>query len=221
MSKFKNVVVLSGVCAVVFGACAYVTMAVEPAAGKTDTFADKMRFSPAKGETLTTAMNAGNAKLDRGIQVAQAATAAAAPVVAVKAVNAGVSVGVEQKFSSWSDLTAMFRPSRWSNPFRAGGTLCWLNYYSWASVPGRTAKVLLGEAIIAGAVVAIVEGTRDDDSSSSSSTSSSSSSGSSSTSSSSSGSSSTSSSSSGSSSTSSSSSGGSTSSSSSSGEVPF
>jgi hypothetical protein len=83
-----------------------------------------------------------------------------APRVSVSADNSGAQVAVRQEFSTWSDLTAVFRPSRWSNPLAVGGSLSWLNYKAWANEPGRTGKVLLGEAIVAGAAYAVYESTR-------------------------------------------------------------
>ena len=97
------------------------------------------------------------------ILLADAAAPAGGPNVSVMANNNEVMVGVEHNFSTWSDMTAIFRPSRWRNPFRQGGSLSWLNYKAWGAAPGRTAKVLLGEAIVAGAGYAIYEATQDDD----------------------------------------------------------
>ncbi len=91
------------------------------------------------------------------------APAQTGPKVSVMANNNEVMVGVSQDFSTWSDMTAIFRPSRWKNPLRQGGSVSWLNYKAWGSAPGRTAKVLLGEAIVAGAAYAIYDATQDDD----------------------------------------------------------
>ena len=57
---------------------------------------------------------------------------------------------VAAKASTWSDMTAILRPSRWAHPIVAGGTLSWLNYNAWSDEPGRTTKVLAGEAIVIG-----------------------------------------------------------------------
>ena len=67
----------------------------------------------------------------------------------------GAQIGVIQEFSTWSDLTAMFRPSRWKDPFAVGGSLSWLNYRAWQEDVDRTGKVLIGELIVAGAVYAV------------------------------------------------------------------
>lgn len=90
--------------------------------------------------------------------------APSSPSIGFQANNTGARVAVKQEFSTWSDLTAMFRPSRWMSPFAAGGTLSWLNYKAWRDEPGRTGKVLLGEAIVVGAGYAIYEATRSSDS---------------------------------------------------------
>ncbi len=98
-----------------------------------------------------------------GVCTTQAETVGSAPEVFVQATPSGGSVGVQQNFSSWSDLTAMFRPSRWKNPIAEGGSLSWLNYNAWASVPGRTGKVLLGEAAVAGVLFFIIDASNNDD----------------------------------------------------------
>lgn len=72
-----------------------------------------------------------------------------------------VGAGVHTEFSTWSDLTAFFRPSRWKNPFAVGGALSWLNFGAWGAAPGRTAKVLAGEAVVAGTVTAVIIATGD------------------------------------------------------------
>jgi hypothetical protein len=78
----------------------------------------------------------------------------------VAATAGGAMVGVTHNFSTWSDMTALFRPSRWRNPLRPGGSLSWMNYKSWRDEPGRTGKVLLGEVIVVGAGYAIYEATK-------------------------------------------------------------
>jgi len=78
------------------------------------------------------------------------------PRVTVGAGNNGIAVGVTQEFSTWRDIFAVFYPSRWAHPFQPGGTLSWLNYRAWATSPARTAKVLIGEGIIAGITYATV-----------------------------------------------------------------
>jgi hypothetical protein len=82
------------------------------------------------------------------------------PNIGLRASNAGASVAVTHNFSTWSDMTALFRPSRWRNPLRPGGSLSWMNYKSWRDEPGRTGKVLLGEVIVVGAGYAIYEATK-------------------------------------------------------------
>jgi uncharacterized membrane protein YgcG len=67
--------------------------------------------------------------------------------------------------SAWSDMTAVFRPSRWADPFRPGGPLSFLNLECWFTVPGRTSLTFLGTAVVAGGVVALTSGNDKDDSS--------------------------------------------------------
>jgi hypothetical protein len=93
------------------------------------------------------------------------ATRSSGPNIGMHASNAGAGIVVTHNFSTWSDMTALFRPSRWRNPLRAGGSLSWLNYKSWRDEPGRTGKVLLGEVIVVGAGYAIYEATRSSDNS--------------------------------------------------------
>ncbi|MBU1692778.1 MAG: hypothetical protein KKC51_02325 [Verrucomicrobia bacterium] len=85
---------------------------------------------------------------------ARAAAEESRSEMVVRASGDSVGVGVQTEFSTWSDLTAFFRPSRWKNPFATGGALSWLNFGAWKEAPGRTAKVLAGEAVVAGAVTA-------------------------------------------------------------------
>jgi hypothetical protein len=84
------------------------------------------------------------------ILLAQAEGAVGGPAIVVAATEGGVNVGIKQEFSTWSDLTAVIRPSRWMNPLREGGSLSWLNYKAWAAAPGRTGKVALGEVAVFG-----------------------------------------------------------------------
>jgi hypothetical protein len=88
------------------------------------------------------------------LDAARAAAEEARSEMVVRASGDSVGVGVQTEFSTWSDLTALFRPSRWKNPFAAGGALSWLNAGAWRDAPGRTAKVLAGEAVVAGAITA-------------------------------------------------------------------
>jgi hypothetical protein len=70
----------------------------------------------------------------------------------------GVSVAVSHEFSTWSDLTSVFRPSRWKNPVRPGGPLSFLNLECWISEPGRTAKTFVGTAVVVGGIAAVASG---------------------------------------------------------------
>ena len=90
----------------------------------------------------------------RTLQLAQAAAPASS--LSVQASNAGVSAGVAQEYSTWADLTAVFRPSRWRLPIRVGEPLSFLNWRAWHDAPGRTAKVFAGVVVVAGVTVAIV-----------------------------------------------------------------
>jgi hypothetical protein len=76
------------------------------------------------------------------------ATQAQEPVIPAAGIADGTVVAEEA--SIWSDMTAMFRPSRWRHPIKEGGTLSWLNYHAWAAAPGHTAKILSGEVIVIG-----------------------------------------------------------------------
>jgi len=62
-------------------------------------------------------------------------------------------VGVS--FSNWGDFAALVSPSRWSSPIATGGSLSWLNPVAWNEDAGRTGRILLGEAVIVGGVVAV------------------------------------------------------------------
>lgn len=161
MKKLSNMVVGSGACLLAVGVCMCTTLAGEPEEMKMDALADLIRFSSPRSESLAAALNAEDMTLGRNIQLAQAGDAGNASRIVFQAAGAGsgasASVGVSQEFSTWSDLTAMFRPSRWHNPFREGGSLSWFNYKAWANVPGRTAKILLGEAIVIGGAYAIID----------------------------------------------------------------
>lgn len=66
-------------------------------------------------------------------------------------------VVVTKQASTWSDMTAIFRPSRWAHPIAAGGTLSWLNYNAWSGEPGRTTKVLAGEVIVIGSTYFLLQ----------------------------------------------------------------
>jgi len=61
-------------------------------------------------------------------------------------------VGVE--FSSMGDFVALVSPSRWKSPVATGGSLSWINPVAWSEDPGRTGRIFLGEAVVAGGAVA-------------------------------------------------------------------
>ncbi|OGV62678.1 MAG: hypothetical protein A2283_04430 [Lentisphaerae bacterium RIFOXYA12_FULL_48_11] len=165
MSKSSKTTVVSGLtgsCLLVMNACVCVTLAGEPTVVKSDVLADSHPLSSLRSELLLGSRNVDDTKLDKNILLAQAGVVSGTAGIFVLANSAGASVGVSQEFSSWSDLTAVFRPSRWKNPFSEGGSLSWLNYKAWGNVPGRTAKVLLGEVIVVGATYAIIDASSGD-----------------------------------------------------------
>jgi hypothetical protein len=123
---------------------------------KKDGFMDA--FSSPQQNALSTKWDASGAKLDKVILVAQAAPASSKSGVFVHASPTGADVGVAKEFTSWSDLTAVFRPSRWKSPVAEGGSLSWLNYKAWAAAPARTGKVLGGEVLTAAAAYWTVDG---------------------------------------------------------------
>ncbi len=61
-------------------------------------------------------------------------------------------VGLE--FSSVGDFVAIVSPSRWKSPVATGGSLSWANPVAWSEDPSRTGRILLGEAVVVGGVVA-------------------------------------------------------------------
>ena len=65
-------------------------------------------------------------------------------------------VGVE--FSSMGDFVALVSPARWKSPLKAGGSLSWINPAAWRADPGRTGRILLGEAVMVGGVAAAAGG---------------------------------------------------------------
>jgi len=150
---------VAGSSLLVLGASICVTMAGEPAGAKADALMDSFHIDSPRGGLSSPVWHGADAmEFEKGMLLAQAGTAGSgAGGVFVGANNGGAVVGVSKEFSTWSDLTAMFRPSRWGSPFREGGSLSWLNYKAWANVPGRTGKVLLGEAIVIGTTIAIIE----------------------------------------------------------------
>jgi len=62
-------------------------------------------------------------------------------------------IGVE--FSSVGDFAALISPKRWKSPIATGGSLSWVNPVAWSDDPGRTGRILLGEAVVVGGAVAV------------------------------------------------------------------
>ena len=62
-------------------------------------------------------------------------------------------IGVE--FTSVGDFVAFVSPKRWKSPIATGGSLSWVNPVAWSDDPGRTGRILLGEAVVVGGVVAV------------------------------------------------------------------
>ena len=60
-------------------------------------------------------------------------------------------VGV--KFSSIGDFVAVVSPNRWKSPLKTGGSLSWVNPGAWSDDPGRTGRILAGEATVAVSVM--------------------------------------------------------------------
>jgi uncharacterized membrane protein YgcG len=80
----------------------------------------------------------------------------------VLASDRGLELGVSSKFAAFEDITAVFRPSRWREPFAVGGPLSWLNYRAWMDDPHRTGLILASEVIMAAVVYAVIEYQDDD-----------------------------------------------------------
>lgn len=70
------------------------------------------------------------------LRVARAAADESRPEVVLFTSGTSAGAGIHTEFSTWSDLTAFFRPSRWKNPFALGGSLSWLNFGAWGESPG-------------------------------------------------------------------------------------
>jgi len=61
-------------------------------------------------------------------------------------------VGVE--FSSVGDFVALLSPNRWKSPMATGGSLSWMNLDAWREDPGRTGRIIMGQAVVLGGVAA-------------------------------------------------------------------
>lgn len=62
-------------------------------------------------------------------------------------------VGLE--FTSPGDFFALVSPSRWKSPIATGGSLSWVNPAAWSDDPGRTGRILAGQAVIVGGAIAV------------------------------------------------------------------
>lgn len=62
------------------------------------------------------------------------------------------------QFSSVGDFVALVSPTRWKSPIATGGSLSWLNPGAWREDPGRTGRVILGEAVVVGGVAIAASG---------------------------------------------------------------
>lgn len=65
-------------------------------------------------------------------------------------------VGLE--FSTWGDFVALVSPTRWKSPLMTGGSLSWLNPVAWSENAGRTGRILLGQAAVAGGLAVAFSG---------------------------------------------------------------
>lgn len=63
---------------------------------------------------------------------------------------------VDYEFDTWSDLTAIFRPSRWQKPFGFGGPLSFVNPEAWSIFPERTTTTLIGTVVTVGGLAVII-----------------------------------------------------------------
>ncbi|TFH13502.1 MAG: hypothetical protein E4H02_11725 [Lentisphaerales bacterium] len=63
---------------------------------------------------------------------------------------------VDYEFDTWSDLTAIFRPSRWQKPFGFGGPLSFVNPEAWSVFPERTTTTLIGTVVTVGGLAVII-----------------------------------------------------------------
>jgi hypothetical protein len=62
---------------------------------------------------------------------------------------------VGAQFSTWGDFVALFSPRRWQEPIETGGMLSWTNPDAWRKDAGRTARILIGEAVVVAGAIAI------------------------------------------------------------------
>lgn len=153
MRKLNEMAVVMGV----MSACVCVTLAETPTGTMPNLFSDSFGAGSTRSDPLSTRWTADSATMDRTVLLAQAgAVGSGASSVAPASASAGVSA--TQEASTWSDMTSIFRPSRWRHPISEGGPLSWLNYNAWVAAPGRTAKVLAGDAIIIGAAYFAISG---------------------------------------------------------------
>lgn len=67
---------------------------------------------------------------------------------------------------TWSDITSIFRPSRWRDPFRVGGPFSFLNLECWFLSPLRTLKTFIGTAVVIGGIGLLISHFVRDDSTS-------------------------------------------------------
>lgn len=70
--------------------------------------------------------------------------------------ESGQYAEVGMEFTTWGDFVALVSPNRWKSPIATGGSLSWVNPVAWSEDPGRTGRIFLGEAVVAGGAVAAV-----------------------------------------------------------------
>lgn len=59
------------------------------------------------------------------------------------------------RFTAPGDFVALLSPSRWKSPLATGGALSWTNPNAWKEDQSRTCRVLFGQAILVGGIVAL------------------------------------------------------------------
>jgi hypothetical protein len=79
-------------------------------------------------------------------------------VASGRATEYGQYAEVGVQFSSVGDFAALVSPSRWKSPIATGGSLSWINPVAWSDDPGRTGRILIGEAVIVGGVAIAAAG---------------------------------------------------------------